>query len=141
VPRVEGTTIMAGSWVSSKWRSRAPEGRVLLRAFIGGARDPQAMDRDDADLLRAAEADMGALLGVTGRPLVARLHRWTRANAQHEVGHLDLVASMERRLADRPGLYLTGSGFRGVGVPDCVADARATGGQVAEWITKERLKA
>lgn len=134
VPRVEGTTIMAGSWVSSKWRSRAPEGRVLLRAFIGGARDPQAMERSDEELVRAAEHDLGRLLGISGAPRMASLHRWMRANAQHEVGHLDLVAAIDRRLAQRPGIFVTGSGFRGVGVPDCVADGRATAGQVAEWL-------
>lgn len=134
VPRVEGTTMMAGSWVSSKWRARAPAGRVLLRTFIGGARDPGAMERTDEDLVRTSERELGELLGITGRPIFARLHRWTRANAQHEVGHLDLVASMERRLADLPGLYLTGSGFRGVGVPDCVADGRRTGAQAAAEI-------
>ncbi len=134
VPRVEGTTIMAGSWVSSKWRQRAPEGRVLIRAFIGGARDPLAMDRSDDELVRAAEEEQAALLGIAGPPLFARLHRWTRANAQHEVGHLDRVAALERRLAAWPGLFVTGSGFRGVGVPDCVADGRKTGGQVAEWL-------
>jgi oxygen-dependent protoporphyrinogen oxidase len=134
VPRVEGTTIMAGSWVSSKWRCRAPEGRVLVRAFIGGARDPRAMDREDEDLVRAAERDLGGLLGISGPPLLARLHRWTLANAQHEVGHLDTVARIERRLAALPGLFLTGSGFRGVGVPDCVADARATAAQLTGWL-------
>ncbi len=138
VPRVEGTTIMAGSYVSSKWRSRAPEGRVLLRAFIGGARDPSAMERDDEELVRGAERDLGGLLGITGQPLLVRLHRWNRANAQHEVGHLDLVAAMERRLAERPGVFVTGSGFRGVGVPDCVADGRATAGRVAEYLGGSR---
>jgi protoporphyrinogen/coproporphyrinogen III oxidase len=134
VPKVEGTTIMAGSWVSSKWRSRAPEGRVLLRAFIGGARDPGAMERSDEDLVRAAERELGVLLGLSGRPVVTRLHRWTRANAQHEVGHLDLVAAMETRLQHLPGAFITGSGFRGVGVPDCVADARDTAAAVARWL-------
>ena len=134
VPRVEGTTIMAGSWVSSKWRARAPEGRVLLRAFIGGARDPGAMERSDEELVQAAQRDLGVLLRIAGPPRVARLHRWTQANAQHEVGHLDLVAAMERRLAQLPGLFVTGSGFRGVGVPDCVADGRATAAQVAAWL-------
>ncbi len=94
------------------------------------------MLRDDEDLSGAAESDLASLLHITGRPSIARLHRWTRANAQHEVGHLDLVAAMEQRLAARPGLFVTGSGFRGVGVPDCVADGRATGGQVAEWLRR-----
>ena len=135
VPRVEGTTIMAGSWISSKWRMRAPEGHVLLRAFIGGARDPRAMDRTDEDLIAASASELGRLLGIHGTPIFTRLHRWNRANAQHDVGHLDLVASIDRCLARLPGLYVTGSGFRGVGVPDCVADARATAGQVAEWLS------
>ncbi|HEX7485810.1 MAG TPA: protoporphyrinogen oxidase [Vicinamibacterales bacterium] len=134
VPRVEKMTIMAGSWVSSKWRSRAPEGRVLLRAFIGGARDPGAMARSDADLIAASQAELARLHGIHGEPLFARLHRWDRANAQHDVGHLELIAAINRRLALRPGLFVTGSGFRGVGVPDCVADARTTAAQAAEWI-------
>jgi len=138
VPKVEGTTIMAGSWISSKWRDRAPSGHVLLRAFIGGARDPRAMDMDDGDLIRAAESEMGWLMGFQGPPIFTRLHRWERANAQHEVGHLDRMAAIDARLAARPGLFVTGSGFRGVGVPDCVADARATAAAVADYLNHER---
>ncbi len=132
VPRVEKTTIMAASWVSSKWQHRAPEGHVLLRAFIGGARDPGAMERSDDDLCRAAERELAAILDITRPPLLARLYRWNRANAQHEVGHLDRMAGIDRRLAQWPGLYLTGSGFRGVGIPDCIADARAIAASAAE---------
>jgi protoporphyrinogen oxidase len=29
---------------------------------------------------------------------------------------------------------VTGSGFRGVGIPDCVADGRATARQVVTWL-------
>jgi len=138
VPRVEKTTIMAGSWISSKWRSRAPEGRVLLRAFVGGARDPEVMSRTDGELVSAAQGELGRLLGIRGEPLFSKLHRWDRANAQHDVGHLDILAAIDRRLAALPGLFVTGSGFRGVGVPDCVADARATGAQVAQWLSATR---
>ena len=42
------TGIMAGSWLSSKWPDRAPEGYVLVRAFLGGARDPDAISKSDA---------------------------------------------------------------------------------------------
>jgi oxygen-dependent protoporphyrinogen oxidase len=134
VPRVDGTTIMAGSWVSSKWPHRAPDGFVQMRAFIGGARDPAAMERSDADLVETARRELSALLGIHGDPIFARLYRWIRANAQHEVGHLDRIAAIEVRLAEWPGLFLTGSGFRGVGVPDCVADGRATAGATADHL-------
>lgn len=126
VPRVENTTIMAASWVSSKWPGRAPEGHVLLRAFIGGARDPGAMRLTDEELRARAERELARILGITGAPVLTRIYRWERANAQHEVGHLERMAAIERRLLAWPGLFVTGSGFRGVGIPDCIADARTT---------------
>jgi oxygen-dependent protoporphyrinogen oxidase len=131
VPRVEGTGILAASWLSSKWPHRAPENRVLLRAFVGGARDPQALERPDPELVAQSVAALTPLLGIRGQPLFSRVYRWERANAQHEVGHLARMAAIERTLARHPGLYLTGSGFRGVGIPDCIADARATATAVA----------
>ena len=35
VPKGEGD-LLAATWISSKWDGRAPEGSVLLRAFVGG---------------------------------------------------------------------------------------------------------
>lgn len=126
VPRVERTGILAGSWLSSKWPHRAPESGVLLRTFIGGARDPEMLDRPDSELVSLSRRALGPLLGLRGDPLFTRVYRWTRANAQHEVGHLDRVAAIDRALSRHAGLFVTGSGFRGVGIPDCVADGRAT---------------
>jgi oxygen-dependent protoporphyrinogen oxidase len=137
VPRVEntdGTGIMAGSWLSSKWPRRAPDDKALLRTFVGGARDPKALDQPDAALVALSMRALRPLLGITGEPLFSRVYRWDRANAQHEVGHLDRVAAIERALTRHPGLFVTGSGFRGTGIPDCIADGRATAKQVAEWL-------
>ncbi len=136
VPKVENTGILAGSWLSSKWPHRAPEGRVLLRAFVGGARDPHALDRSDAELVAVSLNALGPLLGISGQPLLSRVYRWERASAQHEVGHLERLAVIERALARHPGLFITGSGFRGVGIPDCIADGRSTGRQVSEWLAQ-----
>ena len=134
VPRVEHSGIMAGSWLSSKWPHRAPEGAVLLRTFIGGARDPKALEQSDAQLVAVSMRALAPLLGIRGEPLFTRIFRWERSNAQHEVGHLDRVAAIERAVARHPGLYVTGSAYRGTGIPDCVADGRAMARQTAEWL-------
>lgn len=136
VPRVENPGILAASWLSSKWPHRAPEGRVLMRAFAGGARDPHALQLSDDALVKRAMDALVPLLGISGQPLFARVYRWERASAQHEVGHLARMAEIDRRLSGLPGLYVTGSGFRGVGIPDCVADGRATARQAAEWLAR-----
>jgi oxygen-dependent protoporphyrinogen oxidase len=136
IPRVENPGILAASWLSSKWPHRAPEDHVLLRAFFGGARDPRALEHSDADLVSRALAALRPLLGIAGEPVVTRVYRWERSSAQHEVGHLDRMAAIDRALARHPGLFVTGSGFRGVGIPDCVADGRATAKAVAAWLAQ-----
>jgi oxygen-dependent protoporphyrinogen oxidase len=134
VPKVENSRIMAASWLSSKWPNRAPENLVLMRAFLGGARDPQVLHNSEAELVAIALAALRPLLQIEGEPLLNRVYRWERANAQHEVGHLDRLARIEAALAGIPGLHLTGSGYRGVGIPDCVADGRATAKKVSAWL-------
>ncbi len=134
VPRVENTGILAGSWLSSKWPHRAPDDCALLRTFVGGARDPNALDDTDQRLIARSIAALTPLIGITGEPLFARVYRFPRGNAQHEVGHLTRVAAIDRALARHPGLFVTGSGFRGVGIPDCVSDGRATARQVETWL-------
>lgn len=133
VPRKERRTIMAGSFVSSKWPGRAPEGYVLLRGFVGGAYDPAALETSDEHIARAVFEDLAARLSITGSPAFARVYRWPRATAQHDVGHLDVVAEIEARLAALPGLFLTGSAFRGSGIPDVVADARQVAASAAAF--------
>ena len=104
-------------------------GAVALGLLLIG---PWAMD--DREIVSRSIEALRPLLGIGGEPLFTRLYRWDRANAQHEVGHLDRMVALDRALTRHPGLYLTGSGFRGVGIPDCVADGRATAAHVAAWL-------
>jgi oxygen-dependent protoporphyrinogen oxidase len=139
VPRVEHTGILAASWLSSKWPHRAPADRVLLRTFVGGARDPQALEKSDKELAALSIKAIGPLLGLRGEPVLARIYRWERASAQHEVGHLARMAAIDRALTRHPGLFVTGSGFRGVGIPDCIADGRKTATAAAAWLAKSEI--
>jgi len=140
VPRAEGSALLAVSWLSSKWPGRAPNDRALMRAFVGGARDPHALERSDEELVRGALAALTPILGITAPPLLSRVYRWERANAQHEVGHLARLAAIDHALTRHPGLYVTGSGFRGTGIPDCIADGRATARTASEKVKGEKLK-
>jgi oxygen-dependent protoporphyrinogen oxidase len=135
VPRVERSGLLAGTWVTSKWPGRAPEGHVLLRGFLGGGRDPHRLDDSDEALVETARAELSELLDISGDPLITRLFRWTRQNPQYEVGHLQRVAAIDDRLASLPGVFVTGSGFRAIGIPDCIADARATASRAAAYVS------
>ena len=134
VPRIERTPLLAATWVTSKWPGRAPEGHVLVRAFLGGGRDPSRLERSDEELIATARAELAETMAITGEPLFSRLFRWTRQSPQYEVGHLARVASIARRVASIPGLFLAGSGFRAIGIPDCIADGRDTAARAAEFV-------
>jgi protoporphyrinogen/coproporphyrinogen III oxidase len=97
---------------------------VLVRAFFGGSRTPQMMDVPDAELLTLVRAELRQTMGIRGAPLFHRIYRWPRANPQYDVGHLERVAAIEEALP--PGLFVTGSPFRGIGIPDCVHQAEQT---------------
>ena len=136
VPRGEATRLLAVSWVTSKWAARAPADRVVLRAFAGGAFDLEALEATDDALVARAHADLAPLLGLSAPPLLSRVYRWIDASPQYDVGHLLRVARIDSRLADTPGLFLTGSAYRGVGMPDVIADARATADRVCGWLDR-----
>ncbi len=128
VPMSEKRPINAVTFSSIKFDGRAPRGYVLLRVFFGGSRSPQSMALDDAALLTTVPGELAALLGIDAEPLFHRIYRWPRSNPQYDVGHLDRVAEIERALP--PGLYVTGSPYKGVGLPDCVKQAQETAAEV-----------
>ena len=132
VPRVERRALMAGTWVTSKWPHRAPDGRALLRGFVGGATNPGILDRSDVALAAAAFDELKGLLGISGEPALTRVFRWPRATPQYTVGHAARLRQIEERLARLPGLFVTGSGYRGTGLPDCISDARAVAAAAAK---------
>jgi len=119
-----GPAPISGVTVSSaKWPGRAPDSRVLLRAFVPARLGPIADAPDDELLARVVE-HISAPLGLVADPELVRITRWSKLMPSYTVGHLDRVAAVDAALADRPRWRVAGSALRGVGVPDCIADGR-----------------
>ncbi len=123
IPRAEAGSIMACTWSSSKFERRAPEGRVLLRCFV----PPEGLAAPDAEIVARARETLKRALGITAEPELAEVFRWEGANPVYAVGHEERVREIESRRATIPNLFLTGAGYRGLGLPDCISDGRGTG--------------
>jgi oxygen-dependent protoporphyrinogen oxidase len=134
VPRAERSPLLAATWVSSKWPHRSPDGHVLLRGFLGGGRDPRRLEADDEALVALVEEELTRLMRIRGGPIFSRLFRWTKQSPQYEVGHVERVAAIDQQLASIPGMFVTGSGFRAIGIPDCIADGRDTAARAASFL-------
>jgi len=120
VPLVEARSIVACTYSSVKYPGRAPDGHVLLRAFVGGALQQDLFDQDDATMAANVRRELRELLGITSEPLLTRIHRHANAMPQYRVGHLDRMARIDAALKQHPGLALAGNAYRGVGIPDCI---------------------
>ncbi len=123
VPAIEERSLIACTFCSTKFAGRAPKGMVLLRAFVGGAFGRDYFRKEDRDLERSVERDLSEMLGITHRPVFSVLKRYPDAMVQYRVGHEDVLRDIDLELCKLPGLFLTGSGYRGVGIPDCILDA------------------
>jgi oxygen-dependent protoporphyrinogen oxidase len=120
VPFAERRTILACTFSSVKFEGRAPEGHVLLRAFIGGALQPEMFALDEAEMTARVLKDLRALLGIEKPPLFSVVEKWPRSMAQYMVGHLERVARIKQRVYALGTLQLAGNAYHGAGIPDCI---------------------
>jgi oxygen-dependent protoporphyrinogen oxidase len=123
LPKSEGRRVLAATFISSKWAGRAPDGMALLRVFVGGHRDEGALAESDESLIALARRELSDLLGVRAAPVLARVYRYERSNAQPTLGHAERVRLLRQGASRHPGLYFAGAAFDGVGIPDCVRQA------------------
>jgi oxygen-dependent protoporphyrinogen oxidase len=130
VPRSEGKRMLACTFVHNKFPNRAPDGRALIRCFLGGSRDEPILELADDEILRLVREELRLILRLTSEPLFTRVYKWRGVMAQYNVGHLERLERVERLRRQVPGLSLAGNGYRGIGVSDCVRSGQEAAEQV-----------
>ena len=131
VPRAENRPILAGTFVSSKWEHRAPNGQVLLRMFFGGAGNEHILEHDDDALIRIAREQVLDLLDIQRAPNFAKVFRFDGASPQPNVGHLARMKRILARIAEHPGLHAGGNGYIGTGIPDAIKQGEEIAARIA----------
>jgi len=123
VPRSEGVRPLGAVFDSNLFPGRAPSERALVRVLAGGACDPSAVDLSDDALVALARSLLRAAVGIDADPVLTRVVRHRLGIPQYVVGHGARLEAIAQRLAAHPGLFVSGSGYRGVSVNACVAEA------------------
>jgi oxygen-dependent protoporphyrinogen oxidase len=114
--------VLGAIWSSSLFPGRAPVGRALFTVFLGGARDPGAVDLSDDELVALASGDLAAA-EISGPFEPIRVTRYHRAIPQYDLSHGDRIASIAEAERRFPGLSFLGSYRGGVSVGDVVRSA------------------
>lgn len=132
VTRNEDLSTLGVLWESSIFPKRAPEGCVLLRVMLGGARRPEVSAFDDRMLGDLAAAEAARVLGITGGPMRRWISRWPAAIAQYTVGHDARIAAIRRLATAHRGLHICGTAYDGVSFNDAIASGRKTARAIAQ---------
>jgi oxygen-dependent protoporphyrinogen oxidase len=133
IPRLEKRRILGALWDSSVFPNRAPAGKALIRAMVGGVRNPELAALPAGDLVALTRDELASTMGITAAPALARAFFHDKGIPQYLVGHGKVLERIDGRLAAFPGLYLNSNAYRGIALNDCVLQSRLT----AERIAKE----
>jgi oxygen-dependent protoporphyrinogen oxidase len=117
--------LLACTFVHQKFPGRVPEGGMLLRAFFGSHSADALLGETEDQLVEHARLQLSHILGPLPAASETVVRRWPHSMPQYAVGHLDRMAELESLLTTMPGLYLVGSSYHGVGLPDLIRQGRA----------------
>jgi len=126
VPKCEGRSILACTWTSSKFPHRAPEGYVMLRCYLGGALQEDIAEKDEQTMLNLVKQDLQEIMSIKEEPVFCKVFHNRKSNVQYQVNHSERIDAIMHELQE--GLFLAGSAYRGIGIPDCIQ----SGSQSAE---------
>ncbi|AJS59455.1 protoporphyrinogen oxidase [Paenibacillus sp. IHBB 10380] len=125
VPRKEGRNITSCTWTSTKWLHTSPDDKVLLGCYVGRAGDEQNVELPDDALKELVLKDLKEIVGISAKPIFTEITRLMHSMPQYPIGHLQAIETLRHHLfSSLPGVYLTGAGYEGVGLPDCIKQAK-----------------
>ena len=95
----------------------------------------------DDELIDTARDGLAEVMSIVGESHSSRVCTGgpARVRSTRSVTSSDSLP-IERHLARFPGLFVTGSGFRSIGIPDCIADGRETAGRAATFVATKATK-
>jgi oxygen-dependent protoporphyrinogen oxidase len=134
IPPSERRRINACTITSTKFAHRAPDDYTLVRVFVGGSRTPESLRMDDPALVAMIRKELQDILGISAEPVFYRIYRWPDSNPQYDIGHLDRMTRIDALCPD--GLYLIGSAYHGIGIPDCVKQGKDAASRILTQIAQ-----
>jgi len=131
IPRGERRKILGALWDSSVFSNRAPEGKALIRAMVGGVRGPELASLPEQDLVALTRSELAKIMGISAEPVLARTFFHEKGIPQYLVGHGKVLDRIGERLTAHPGIFVNSNAYRGIALNDCVLQSRLTADRIA----------
>ncbi|WP_394233213.1 protoporphyrinogen oxidase [Niallia oryzisoli] len=135
ISRNSDNTITSCTWLHKKWPHTTPDGKVLLRCFVGRSGGEAIVDLSDDQIVANVMSDLSKTISLSQDPELSVVSRWPHAMPQYTVGHQERIAKVTKGLKEElPGIFLAGSSYNGVGLPDCIKQGEEAVSNVLKYI-------
>ncbi len=130
VPRQEqrqaNIAINGNLWLSSIFSNRCPDNHVLLSSYLGGTRNPSAINLTDQQSVDRVLQDISPLLGLatSATPVIGRVDKHSRALPLYHGDYHRKLKAIEEQLRNLPGIHLQANYKGGVAVRDRICEAK-----------------
>lgn len=135
ISRDSGYSMTAVTWTHKKWLHSAPNGKALLRCYVGRPGDEEIVSRSDEEIIETVLKELNKTMDIQSKPELAVITRWHHAMPQYTVGHkqrmIEITGNMRKEL---PGVFLAGASYAGLGVPDCIDQGEEAVKHVLEYL-------
>ncbi|MDQ0217596.1 protoporphyrinogen oxidase [Peribacillus cavernae] len=139
VSRNSDYTITACTWTHRKWAHSTPDGKVLIRCYVGRAGDEAVVDLPDEEIIKIVLEDLNKTMSISDKPDFSIVTRWKDAMPQYTVGHKQRIEKVRNEVREElPGVFLAGSSFEGLGLPDCIDQAEKAVEDVVQYLKENR---
>jgi oxygen-dependent protoporphyrinogen oxidase len=142
-PKGESSILTGNMWMSTLFPDRAPQGKILLTSYLGGARAPQVADWDDGRLVDEALATLRPLIGLKNDPEMVRIDRHQEALPLYHGAYQARMQAITARLQHISGLHLEANYKGGVSVRDRLVCGHVAANRILgarRWESVERKK-
>ncbi|MGD0955731.1 MAG: protoporphyrinogen oxidase [Candidatus Acidiferrales bacterium] len=136
IPRSEEHRTLGIVWNSSLFHGRAPNGRMVITSFVGGATDPEIIEKTDKEITAIVEEDHAQILDITGSPITTAVWKHAKALPLYNLGHGHVVRAIRDAEGATPGLYFAGNYLEGPALGKCVEQGFQTADAVSSYLRR-----
>ena len=136
IPSAEKMNLVACSLYSSKFPEKSGSDKVVIRCFLGGELNPEAVLWDEEKIKAVLMEELLRIFGRDNSPTETHIRRYPMSMPRYALGHKEKISGVTHRLSHHSGLALCGAAYSGVGIPDCVRSAELAARKIHEDMTR-----
>lgn len=125
VSRNSHFAITSCTFLNRKWPNVCLDDYELLRIYIGRVGDESIVELSDDEIASTVLSDLNKMFGIHCEPLFTTIARWQKAMPQYTIGHLQSLKELNEELENSfENVFIGGSSYEGISIPQCVKQGR-----------------